>query len=265
MKKILIFILAITMLNLTVLPAFAQTSAGNSTASANKSARITQNQNQKMENLKTRANNEIDRRITSLNGLITRIGALKKISQEQKNLYITQVQAEVTNLTSLKAKINTDTDLVTLKTDVQSIVKSYRVYLLFMPKIRLLAASDTLNITADNLSTLSAKLQVRITEEKTKGKDVTSLEASLSDMQTKILDARTQSQAIIVIITPLTPDGYPANKTELEKARTMLKTGHNDLIKARQDAKNIIQGLKGNAIKPSPNITGTTSATNSSI
>src|SRR5258708_3571747 len=113
-------------------------------------------------NLKSRVDQEIDRRISSLGKLIERINALKRISSDQKLSLTNQVQAEVTSLTTLKAKIDQDTDVTILRTDVKSIVASYRVYALFMPKIEVLAAADRLSETADKLTDLATKLQARV-------------------------------------------------------------------------------------------------------
>src|SRR3989339_757212 len=115
----------------------------------------------KETNLKKRADKEIDRRIKSLNNLVTKVGALKRLTADQKSLLRSQVESEIANLTALKTKIDGDTDASILKTDVQSVVKSYRVYALFLPKINILAASDQiLNIT-DKLSSVSAKLEIQ--------------------------------------------------------------------------------------------------------
>lgn len=203
---------------------------------------ITPSEN-KVENLKQRADREIERRITSLNRLIDKINGLKKISDSQKAIFIKQIQDEITSLTNLKAKIDADTDLATLKTDVQSIVKSYRVYLLFIPKINVLVAADTLDTIADKLDALAAKLELRIN---TAGDvDVTKLKTTLDDMKAKIADIRIQAQKARDAVTSLTPEGYPGNKGILQEGRQYIVAGKKDVRDARQDAIIIIQGLKG--------------------
>src|SRR5260221_6677463 len=91
-------------------------------------------QEDKMARLKTRAENEIDRRVAGLTKLIDRINGIQRLSADQKTTLVSQLQAEISALNSLKAKIASDTDIATLRTDVQSIVKSYRIYALFIPK-----------------------------------------------------------------------------------------------------------------------------------
>lgn len=211
----------------------------------------------KISNLQARANKEIDRRIDRLNKLITRINSIKRLTSDQKSSFVSQIQTEITNLKNLKTKIAGDTDLTTLKADVRSIVTSYRVYALFIPQISLLASADRTLDIVDKVSALAAKLQSRIQTAQNKGNNVSSLQSALSDMQSKISDAKKQATNAIDAVVPLTPSGYPGNKTTLQNARTMLKTAHTDLVMARQDAKTITQGLRAFGKKTKGSPTGT--------
>lgn len=226
------------------------------TQAAQKKADIQAN---RVEKLKEKANKEIDRRIDSLNKLITKINNIKRLTTDQKSSLVAQIQSQIDQLNSLKTKIAADTDIATLKTDVQSIVTSYRIYLLYIPKIHILTGSDVMLETADKLTEISNKLQTRITEAKAQGKDVSSLETTLASMQSKITDAKKQAEDAKNAVLPLTPEGYPGNKTTLESARKMLQTGRQDLNQARIDAKTIINGLKSLKIN-----TSTSTATPSS-
>lgn len=259
MKKLYSLLIAFTLLgtfpgnlyavlpNSTSLPSAATelksaTSASDKQRVADK--KITEKTNTQVENLKAKAEKEINRRITALNNLITKVGALKKLNSDQKASLITQVQAEIANLTALKTKIESDTDLPTLKIDVQSIVASYRVYALFLPKINILAVSDEILNISDKLSSISAKLSTQIQETQTSGKDAASISATLSSLQNKISDAKTKAQNAQNLIMPLLPGGYPDNKTALQSARTTLSSARHDLNSARTDAVLIIRELK---------------------
>jgi len=197
----------------------------------------------KIENLKQRADNEINRRVTSLNNLISKINGLKKLTDVQKTVFVAQVQAQITNLNVLKTKIDADTDLTTLKTDVQSIVKSYRVYLLLIPQINILIAADSLDTVADRLDVLAGKLELRIN---TAGDvDVTKLKTNLENLETKTADIKVQAQKARDAVIPLTPDGYPGNKTILLQGRQYITVGIKDVNSAKEYALSIIIGLKG--------------------
>lgn len=205
---------------------------------------VVQKQAKTEESLKTRASNEIEKRIELLNMLITKISAMQKLSTPQKASFTTKVQTEITNLTTLKTKIAASTDTATLKADVQSIVTSFRIYALFVPQIHLLVAADRMSTAVDSFAALSTKLQAKITQAKTAGNDVTALETAYAAMQAKIINAKTQAQNVNTLVVALTPEGYPGNKTTLEQARALLKTGGQDLRVARKDAETIIKGLR---------------------
>jgi hypothetical protein len=208
-------------------------------------------QNKKSETLQNRAQKELDRRIESLNKLINRINEFKKISAEQKSALAAQIQTEINALTGLQAKIKLDTDPIALKTDVQSIMSGYRVYALFIPQIQIIASADRMLTTADDLTIIYDKLKSRAS-----GGD-SSLQTLLADMQTKITDAKTQAQNAMNAVIPLTPEGYPGNKTILENARKTLQTGQQDLVTARDDAKQIVKGLHTikTTVSPAPSST----------
>ncbi len=265
MTKVIHIKTAITGLTLTLfvpLSAFAQTPAATaittvtaaaptivSTTPLTKQAVRQATQQQRLTQtetaLKNRADTEIDRRTTSLNALITRINAFKRLTTDQKSSFATQIQTEITNLTNLRTKIDADTDTVTLRADIKSIVTEYRVFAFYIPQLRLLDTADRLLTLTDEMTVYATKLQTRIAQAQAQGSDVSLLQTSLTDMQAKIADAKTQAGNVITAISALTPAGYPANKTTLQSAKTMLMTARQDIGTAQSDAKTIIQGVKG--------------------
>ena len=226
------------------------------TKPATTSALLVQTQQQRMDNLKARAGNEINRRVTALSDLVSRLNAIKHLSADSKTTFVNSIKNEITSLNTLKTKVDADTDLNTLKTDVQSIVNNYRVFLVYIPQIQLLAAADRLSDVSGKLADLATKLQTRLNNAQASGKDVSSLETLLKAMTTKIADANTQYNNVESSVIPLTPNGYPGNRATLIASRKMIQTGHQDLVAALQDAQKIIQGLKSLG-----NNTSTSSAT----
>ena len=150
---------------------------------------------------KTNAINEIDRRVSSLNGLTNLINQIRKISDAQRVTLLTQVQIEVGQLTDLKSKIEAEIDATNLKSEKQSVVDLYRIYALFVPKIQIIANADKVISISDALIT--------------KTSDTT--------LQKIISDSKTKAQDVLGLVISLTPEGYPGNKTSLTKARDMLK------------------------------------------
>lgn len=222
--------------------AFAQVSTAPQTSTSQTA--LGNNQVAKIANIKSRADTEIDKRLASLNAAATRINAAKKLTTADKSNFSAQIQTDISNLTTLKTKIDADTDLATLRTDAKTIFADFRVYAVFLPQIHLLSAVDTMGVTADNLTAIATKLQTRIQTDQGKGKDVSQLQAWLADMQSKIADAKSLYIAVEAEVSPLTPAGYPGATATLKDARTKIKTGAADLRAAWQDARQIVGALK---------------------
>ena len=199
--------------------------------------------------LKTRADAEITRRVTALNLLATKIGAMKRLTSAQQSTFATGIQVQISSLNDLKTKIDADTDLATLRTDVQSIVKSYRIFALYLPQVNIMSNADRVLAIIDEMNAISTKLQARIDIVKTAGKDTAQMQSLMTDRAAKLTDASTQATNAINTVLPLTPDGYPANKTTLQSARTMLQTARTDLRNAESDATQVRQLLRASGVK----------------
>ena len=241
---------------LGAIPAIADTTLGvNATAavtvtpSTGVDAQVKANAAARLPEVIARGDADIAARIDALNKLNTRVQGLKNESDAEKAGIATQVQTNIAGLTTLKAKIDADTDVAIARTDDQSIFTDYRVYALVVPQGWILAAADRVNTIGGLMTTLSAKLQTRISADQTAGKDVTALTAALSDMNAKISAAATASASASASITGLTPDQgdktvAAANKAALVAARAQIKTATADLQAARKDVTTIVAGLK---------------------
>jgi TolA-binding protein len=213
-----------------------------------------QKQTQRISNLKTRADTEISRRINDLNKLIDRLNGMKRLSDSQKTTFVSGIQSEVSSLSTLKSKIDADTDVATLKSDVQSIVGSYRVYLVFMPQIQIMSAADRIDTSILSVNSMVTKLNDRIGKAKAAGSDVTAVEALVADMTAKSTDAQSQADSASAEVASLTPSGYPGNTSQLKDARSKIQAATADLKIAVTDAQTVIKDLKA-LVKSSPNPT----------
>lgn len=211
--------------------------------------------------LQTRADKEIDRRITGLNKLQEKIQGMKKVSDTEKAGFATTIQGQINLLNNLKVKINADIDAATIKTDVQSITKAYRIYALILPQVEIFAAADRLATTVDLLLDYADKLQTRITAAQDAGKDVSALQSLLADMKNKIAEASVKSASATIGIVGLKPDN--GDKTVMESNLKALKTAKNDIKVGTQDIKDANKlGLKiRTGLKASEKPTATSTAT----
>ncbi|MFA5933116.1 MAG: hypothetical protein WCV81_02505 [Microgenomates group bacterium] len=182
---------------------------------------------------------EINRRLTSLTNLEKRVQEVKKLSESNKNNLVLQIQDQITSLNSIKSRIQGDIDLATLKDERLAMANQYRIYLLFIPKIHILATSDRIMEISSDMDSLLIKLQTRIDFAKQNGKDVTLMQATVDDIKTKIADANIQAKAAVDLVTPLVPDQgdqvkFTANKQALQDARKKLIAARQDLSSAKQ-------------------------------
>ena len=255
MKKIAIILILVLLLTTTG-QTYAQTllrpeKTASSTAAARDAIKA-QTEAARMENLRKRAQTEITRRVTFLTELSGKIDKIKKLSDADKTALKAEIQTQIDGLNTLLAKINADTDLATLQADVKSIVSGYYIFAFFRVKISLLAATDRMGATADNMTTVYTKLQTRINEAQTNGQDVTELNVLLEDMLEKLNLAKTQYAEAETLLSSLTAQGYPTNRASLLQAKEKIKAGAANLKLAYQDAVGIRQELgdiKGNLRK----------------
>lgn len=264
MTKTLSRTLALALMLSIAAPAFAQTSvqvtgsaaagAGSATAGAHASAGVSTD---KVTQAKARADQEIDRRIAGLNAFLTRIQAMQKVDATFKATLSTTIQGQIADLTNLKATIDADTNTSTLKVEVQSIAKSYRIYMLVMPQAALGAAADRAQTLVTMFTTLGAKLQARIASSTT---DTSAAVTAMADFNAKVADGQVQATAAVGHIAGLTPDNgdktvMQSNLTALKQARADIKVATQDFVAARKDAQTIMQALGASSASASSTTT----------
>ena len=219
-----------------------------------------------------RADQEITRRIDALNKLNDRVNNMVKLSADEKSNLSATIQSQITLMNTLQAQIATDAadnSTSSLKADIQSITKAYRIFMLIIPQGALDAAADRIMNVGDALSTISGKLQTRISAAQTAGHDTSAAVTLLADMNAKIADANTQSSAAVTETSSLKPDNgdqtiMQANVAAMKDARSKLHASQQDLVTARKDAGQIVQMLRSWDASANVEATSSVSATTSS-
>lgn len=189
-------------------------------------------------------NKEIDRRLSTLGTLTSKINSATKLTASDKADLSGEVSSETSGLMALKSKLDAETTFAGAKADAQSIFNDYRVYALVVPKVELVKVADDQQVVEGKLTALAAKLQTRITTAKNSGKDVSGLQTSLNDMTAKVQAAWGISSSIENKVVGLQPSDYNSDHTLLSGDRDQLKTARQDNQAAFADAKNIVAGLK---------------------
>jgi hypothetical protein len=260
-----------TILATAALPALAigvnvSLTASSSVGTRGFHANIAANLTAKETQLVTRADTEIKNRINALNAIETRVNGMQKLSADEKSGLSASIQTQITAMSNLETQIaadQTSNNTSTLKADVQSITKAYRIYALVLPQGTIAAASDRIMTIAGAMTTLATTLQTRITAAQTAGADMSSSVSALADMNAKVTDANAQAQTAVTATASLQPDNGDAtimasNTAALKTARTNIQAAQKDLVAARTDALAIIKAIKASE-KVNAHATTTTS------
>lgn len=222
----------------------AQSTRAGTGANATVSAKLSA----KDETAKQKANQEIKRRVEALNALVARTNAMVRVSAEFKASLNSAVQAQISAFSQLQQKIDTDADAATLKSDIETVTETYRVYALVLPQVRIAAAADRIVNLTTMFIAVGTKLQARIAAAQAIGADVSALSAALTDLGAKLQDAQTQAQTAITSTVSLQPDQgdktlKATNDKALAAAKANIVAAHKDLADARKDVAAIISGL----------------------
>jgi hypothetical protein len=211
------------------------------------------NKNIKLEisvSVKEDVDAKISARVSALNELKARMDGMQKVAANEKVNLDATIDGAISDMLSLKAKIDADTDAATFKTDILSIIKSYRIYVLVLPQGRITALGDRTLTIGDLMGDLGTKFQARINAAQASGKDVATLNAQMIEYNKDIADSNTEAQGAINDVAILTPDNgdkvkFQSNELALKAARTKIKVSTADLKAARQIAISIAATLKG--------------------
>lgn len=201
--------------------------------------------------LKTFGDDQIAARISELDALSTKIDAYGPngssgtattptassakglLTSDQVNTLQNQIQNEKNTLTTLKQKIDADTDVATTRNDDRSIMKDYRVYAVFLPLLRHMLWVDLMTNALGKMSGLDDKIQTAINAAPASQQG--QLTALFKDYQAKVADAQTQLTDAANQFAAMTPDAYNKNPSGFKSST--LGVLHKDMAAAQKDIK----------------------------
>lgn len=241
---------ALTTLSLSIIACFsiaggsAFAAASGSGATANTSGALTTAQQTDLANLKAKGSAEISRRLASLNSAASKINSDTKLSASDKSYLQSEVNTEISGLTTLQITLNGETQLSAARTDVKNIFNDYRVYALLLPKIRLITAADGEQTTDTKLSALATQIQAKITTDQNAGKNIATEQVDLTDMESKTSSAQSIASSLESNVLTLQPSDYNTDHSILSGDLSKLQTAHSDNAAAYAEAKTIVSDLK---------------------
>jgi hypothetical protein len=189
---------------------------------------------------------EINRRFATLTDLSSKISASKVITSSDASALQAEISSTRSGLTSLKATIDADTDLKTLRADVEKIATDYRVYLLVVPQVNLVNGADGVLAAQTKFADINTKLTAAIAKAKAAGKETTAAQADLNAMNASVTAAAGLASPVPAALLPLTPAQYNGGTAGpiIKNARTALGQARDDLKSAVASAKACRDALK---------------------
>ena len=160
----------------------------------------------------------------SVNDRLTKLGALKtkiqsgKLTNTQKQTLISSIDSEVTKLNTVLANIKAATSTDSVKTLNTFVFTDYRVYGVFIPQIKLLSNTYTQENHFAKLNAVFTKAQSRIDAQKSKGADVSPLQANLDSAKIISNSLSSQLSDIEAKTNALKPADYPTVSKAIIKA-----------------------------------------------
>jgi hypothetical protein len=154
------------------------------------------------------------------------------------------ISANQSGLDQLRQTIDSDTTESQAIADAESIVTSYRIYTLVDPKVHLVVAADRGAAAVVGFASIQAELQTAIAESASAGRNVSGARASLAQLQVDVQNASAIIGQVPGQVLPLTPAGYPGNRSTLVAAAGSLVTARSDLEQAATAGQSVITDLQ---------------------
>jgi hypothetical protein len=155
------------------------------------------------------------------------------------------IKQDIAGLVRLRVKVRGETMLSALRADATSMVNDYRVFLLVGPKVRLSFVGDTEDFAIDRLHKVHDTLAALVAKAKAAGKDTSTAEQELADMQTDLnkASADIDGQVTALLAIQPGPDG-PGITAKVTAVRHALGAGRTDIRAAVTKAKQVRDFLK---------------------
>ncbi|HFC11043.1 MAG TPA: hypothetical protein ENJ75_02545 [Candidatus Kaiserbacteria bacterium] len=205
---------------------------------------VNEMRNKFLERAQSRIDREVERRVKMLERFESRVENIHLPDKDKSALQMA-MQEQIQNLRNLKNTVAGNVGTTTLRSAIQSVKKSYRIFALVVPKGAITASADRVNQIVSQMRIFSTKLEERINSA---SGDKTTLMSTLADFNKKIEDAKESAQSAISEVNAISPSNgdqaiFLSNRKALRDARTKLFSARRDLMEARKDAGEIVKGL----------------------
>ena len=189
---------------------------------------------------------EIDRRLTTLGNLQATVDNTGALTSADRSALTTILTGSKSGLGTLKTKIDADSTVASLRTDITSIFTEYRVHALVARQVNLVRGDDLVGAAATRLTSAAGEIQAAITAGENAGKNESAAAARLAAMQAAISAAQAQVNGQAALVLTLTPSQWNAGTATpvLNADRGAITTARNDLRAAAAEARAAVKALK---------------------
>ena len=195
------------------------------------------------DQLRERCLDGIERRLDRLDRAADRAGVAGNLTDAHQATLSDQLTTVSESLTDLQENVNQDTGDA-LRSDCQSVIENHRVYVLVLPRTRLVIVGDTELAAAQRLTEMADKLGDAIGQAEDAGEDVSAERADLDAMRDYITSAQDGASGIADAVLGLTPADWNENHTVLDPSRKAAMDAWLDLRSALRLAREVRQDLR---------------------
>ena len=195
------------------------------------------------------AKQEIDRRLQILSTTTERIQKVRRLNNSFQSQLRLDLSGQAENLRALRARLASSTNPERVRSDIESVSRSYNRFAILVPKTHIATAAEKIVTITAIMSEMGLKLKNRIDAAEANGADTTTLVEALASLSVHIDSANAHAQMAIRTIAELNADRddtteLRANQAKLKAAREQLRLAHEEVKGGRQDIGTIINGLK---------------------
>src|SRR5579884_3171253 len=190
-----------------------------------------------LANAKLKADKAIDSRISVLNKLMSTTQINKTLSFNDKSAIVMDIQNSISVLNQQKSKVDSDTNIQSVRADIKPVM-NLQIYALVIPKDRLLVTADDMTTLTTKLQNLTPQIQKLINDSKSQGKNVTSAQIQLDTINSLLgsINNRltTDKKALLSI-----EQNNPTNAATLISIRQDLSSTRADFTKIKSNFKQL--------------------------
>jgi hypothetical protein len=208
------------------------------------------NRNQRLQEL---AKIFIDNRIQLLTNLRERIQTMTNLDNQTKTKLLADIDKAITDLQAIQNQVNNEGDLQNLRERVRSIFSNFHVYSVTAPQDLGESLVGQGMYILGRLEAIQKQLQTMLTQNKNAGKDTSSIQSLMDQVNTKLDDAKAQLAIAEEKFKSMTPANTDEAKASRDEGKTAFKQAKDDLKEAHNLLKEIFNALKEmTATSPTP-------------